>query len=218
MNSTYQMKTLPRRLLVIISIVIIIGSLLPQTFTNPVAGADDNSYNKKSFWYYPWGKSVTHKGVDIFAKEGTNVRSSTYGLVLFSGEIKVGGNVVLVLGPKWRLHYYAHLKKIDRGFLSWLTPNEKIGEVGTTGNARGKSPHLHYSIVTLIPYPWRIDSDKQGWKKMFYLNPIVFFKSVGLINHITFLPLTNLLQLLQCHWPAVFQHLFPCRIRLHIYS
>jgi murein DD-endopeptidase MepM/ murein hydrolase activator NlpD len=76
----------------------------------PVEGATKSDYNKDTFWFYPWGKSVTHKGVDIFAKEGTNVKSSTWGIVLYSGKIEVGGNVVLILGPKWRLHYYAHLK------------------------------------------------------------------------------------------------------------
>jgi murein DD-endopeptidase MepM/ murein hydrolase activator NlpD len=53
---------------------------------------------------------------------------------------------------------------------------ERIGAVGTTGNAKGKSPHLHYSIMTLVPYPWRIDNGKQGWKKMFYLNPINYLR------------------------------------------
>jgi peptidoglycan LD-endopeptidase LytH len=122
------------------------------------------------------GKSVTHKGVDIFAKESTAVKSSTGGLVLFTGEINLGGKVILILEPKWRLHYYAHLNDIDTNFFSWTSKSEKIGTVGTTGNAQGKSPHLHYSIMTLIPYPWRIDKEKQGWKKMFYLNPITYLK------------------------------------------
>ncbi len=138
--------------------------------------ADKRSYNAKSFWFYPWGKSGTHKGVDIFAKEGTTVNSSTGGLVLFVGEIKIGGKVALIVGPKWRLHYYAHLKEIDTGLFSWTSKGEKIGTVGTTGNARGKSPYLHYSITTLIPYFWRIDGDEQGWKKMFYLNPITYLE------------------------------------------
>jgi len=49
---------------------------------------------------------------------------------------------------------------------------EIIGSVGTSGNAKGNPAHSHYSIVTLIPYLWRIDNDRQGWKKLFYLNPI----------------------------------------------
>ncbi len=157
-------------------IVFVVGLIIPQNFENPVDKADKKSYNSKSFWFYPWGKSRTHKGVDIFAKEGTNVNSSTGGLVLFAGEIEVGGKIVLILGPKWRLHYYAHLRDIDTGLFSWTSKGEKIGAVGTTGNAKGKSPHLHYSITTLVPYPWRIDGDEQGWKKMFYLNPITYLK------------------------------------------
>lgn len=155
-------------------IVLIGGLIIPQEFENPVDQADNNSYNAKSFWFYPWGKSGTHKGVDIFAKEGTKVGSSTGGLILFIGEIERGGKIVLMVGPKWRFHYYAHLKDIDTGILSWVNKGERIGTVGTTGNAKGKPAHLHYSIITLIPYPWRIDAEKQGWKKMFYLNPIPF--------------------------------------------
>jgi len=157
--------------------VLIIGLILPQKFSMPVDGATTADYNKQSFWYYPWGKSGTHKGVDIFAKEGTAVRSATSGLVVFCGQINMGGNVVLVLGPKWRLHYYAHLKEIKTSLFSWVDSGKVIGTVGTTGNAAGKTPHLHYSITTLIPYLWRIDTDKQGWKKMFYLNPIDYLNA-----------------------------------------
>ena len=156
--------------------IIVIGRSSAQKFSMPVDGATSADYNSQSFWFYPWGKSVTHKGVDIFAKEGTPIRSSTSGLVIFCGQIKIGGNVVLILGPKWRLHYYAHLKDINTSIFSWANSVKIIGTVGTTGNAVGKTPHLHYAIVTPIPYLWRIDTDRQGWKKMFYLNPIEYLK------------------------------------------
>jgi len=157
---------------------LILPFLIPQNFTMPVAGAGQSDYNKDTFWYYPWGKSGTHKGVDIFAKAGTPLHSSTMGWVIYTGTIKMGGNVVLILGPKWRLHYYAHLKDIKTSNFSWSSNGEQIGTVGTSGNAQGKPPHLHYSIVTLFPYPWRIDDAPQGWKKMFYLNPIDYLKAL----------------------------------------
>ncbi len=156
--------------------IVLVGILLPQNFTMPVDGATKESYNQKSFWFYPWGKSITHKGVDIFAKAGTKVRSSTSGLVLYAGQVNMGGNVVVILGPKWRLHYYAHLQTIKTANLIWTDRGQTIGTVGTSGNAAGKPPHLHYAIATLIPYVWRIDKDVQGWKKMFYLNPIDFLE------------------------------------------
>ena len=152
-----------------------IGFLLPQKFTVPVKGAHFADYNQQSFWYFPWGKSITHKGVDIFASEGTSVVSATPGFVVFkSQKLGIGGKTVIVLGPKWRLHYYAHLSSINCSFLDYASKGEQIGQVGTSGNAKGKPPHLHYSICTPIPYPWRMDSDKLGWMKMFFLDPTIY--------------------------------------------
>ena len=94
------MKRKKEFVLLIILTIIIVGLIFPQKFSMPVDGATKTSYNQKSFWYYPWGKSVTHKGVDIFAKEGTIINSSTSGLVIYCGKINLGGNVVLLLGPK----------------------------------------------------------------------------------------------------------------------
>lgn len=138
----------------------------------PVEGANKSSYNQKSFWFYPWGKSGTHKGVDIFATKGTRLNSATHGIVLFKGNLARGGKCVAVLGPKWRIHYYAHLDEIACSWFDFVYPNEEIGKVGDSGNAKGKPPHLHYSISTLIPYPQQIDGAPQGWKKMFYLDPV----------------------------------------------
>jgi peptidoglycan LD-endopeptidase LytH len=153
-------------------LLFLFGLIIPQNLKMPVEGASSADYNKDSFWYYPWGNSITHKGVDIFASKGTKMTSATHGFLLYAGEIKKGGKVVLILGPKWRLHYYAHLDEINVSGFALLHKETVIGTVGDSGNAKGKPPHLHYSIVTLLPYFWRIDKDRQGWKKMFYLNPI----------------------------------------------
>ncbi len=155
-------------------VVLLIGYLIPQNLEMPVKGATASDYNAKSFWFFPWGKSVTHKGVDVFAKKGTEINSATSGIVLYSGEINIGGKFVVILGPKWRIHYYAHLNELKTTSLSFVGKKTTIGTVGTSGNAAGKPPHLHYSILTIIPYVWQIDFDKQGWKKMFYLNPITY--------------------------------------------
>ncbi|EMN62230.1 M23 family metallopeptidase [Leptospira interrogans] len=155
--------------------IVVLGFIFPQNISMPVEGANRSSYHPQSFWFYPWGRSGTHKGVDIFAKQGKKIFSATPGLVVFCGEISMGGNVILILGPKWRFHYYAHLKEIKISTWSWINREEVIGIVGNTGNAIGKPLHLHYSIITPLPYVWFVDQDREGWKKMFYLNPISYF-------------------------------------------
>lgn len=141
------------------------------TMVIPVKDAGTQSWNHETFWYHPWGKSGVHKGIDIFAKMDTPVIAATGGIVLYNGTMGQGGNVVLMWGPKWQLHYYAHLSSSSVSMLSYHARGDVIGAVGDTGNAKGKSPHLHYTIVTLIPYPWRADSDPQGWKKIVFLDP-----------------------------------------------
>lgn len=53
----------------------------------------------------------------------------------------------------------------------FVAKDEVIGTVGTTGNAAGKPPHLHYSIITRIPYPWLYQPERFRIDRMIYLNP-----------------------------------------------
>ena len=156
--------------------IILIGLLIPQNLKMPVVGADNNSYNHETFWYEGWGTSIVHKGIDVFAKKGTSVHSATKGIVLVTTEYGKGGKFVLVLGPKWRLHYYAHLDEIKTKRFAFVDQDTEIGTVGNTGNAATTPAHLHYGIGTLVLYPWRIDKAPLGWQKMFYLNPIDYLK------------------------------------------
>ena len=165
-------KKILLRILLVFVAIIVIGLLIPQNLKMPVVGADDNSYNHETFWYEGWGSSIVHKGIDVFAKKGTSVHSATKGIVLITTEYGKGGKFVLVLGPKWRLHYYAHLDEIKTKRFAFVTQDTEIGTAGNTGNAINTPAHLHYSIVTLLPYPLRIDNSPHGIRKMFYLNPI----------------------------------------------
>lgn len=144
---------------------------LEQDLFIPVQDATQNDWNRDSFWYEPWGGSKVHKGIDIFAQKGALVLAAVSGLVIYRGELEHGGKVVIMLGPTWRLHYYAHLDSVEVSSGQWVSIGTKIGHVGNTGNAFGKQPHLHYSIFSLIPHPFGYTSQTQGWKRMFYLNP-----------------------------------------------
>lgn len=99
-----------------------------------------------------------HEGIDIFARRGTPILSSTEGLVMEVGSNRLGGQVVWVLGPGGQRHYYAHLDRyadVTAGMrikAGWV-----LGFVGTTGNAKGTPPHLHYGVYdiggAINPYP-----------------------------------------------------------------
>ena len=154
-----------------IACVFLVGFILPENLVVPVLGSSAKDWNHNTFWYEPWGKSGVHKGIDIFSPVGSQVVSSTYGVVIFKGRLELGGNVIIVLGPKWRVHYYAHLKNFNVNLGALVGTSEVIGTVGNSGNAKGKPSHLHYSIVTLFPYIWRWDTSTQGWKKIFFLDP-----------------------------------------------
>ncbi len=171
------MKTKNLLLYIFVSVVFIfllisVNWFWPHRFQLPVVGMKRKNYDQKSFWYYPWGKSVTHKGVDIFAKKGTVVVPSTPGLVIYSGMNEMGGEVVLVLGPKLRTHYYAHLKARNVSTGTWVSKGDTLGWVGDSGNAKGKPPHLHYCIKSLVPIFSNATDGIQGDLKRWYINPI----------------------------------------------
>ncbi len=151
------------------------GFLIPETARIPVSGATPADWHPQSFWYYPWGRSGTHKGIDIFAQAGTPVLAASAGWVVHAGVDSMGGNIVLVLGSKWRLHYYAHLQSIDIPSFAWVQAGDVLGAVGNSGNAQGKPAHLHYSILSLLPQIGQYDAEApQAWRKMFYINPHIF--------------------------------------------
>lgn len=114
-----------------------------------------------------WGEARSegrsHEGTDIFAARGTPVFSATSGYVLRTGENRLGGIVVVTIGPGGVRYYYAHLDRIADGitFGMPVTTDTVLGYVGNTGNAAGTPPHLHFGIYTnegpKNPYPYLVD-------------------------------------------------------------
>ena len=99
-------------------------------------------------WHAPRGTGRLHEGQDIFAPKGTPILSATSGYVYNIGENNLGGQTVSVIGSGGRLYYYAHLDAYAPGLEvgDWVTPRSVLGFVGTTGNAQGTPPHLHFGI------------------------------------------------------------------------
>lgn len=99
-----------------------------------------------------------HKGIDIFAPQGTAVRATAAGVIVGRYLMGKGGIALYQLDETGKfVYYYAHLN----GFASDLKKGMKveqgqiIGYVGTTGNAEKTPPHLHFQIQHVIPgQPW----------------------------------------------------------------
>ena len=158
-------------LILLVIIGLTVGSLLiyikaDARFIMPVKNASRNDYSQQSMGSPRVGHK--HQGSDIFAKKGTPVLSSTRGIVIYKGILKLGGKVVLVLGPGFKMYYYAHLDTIMTTKLHVVEVGEQIGKVGNTGNAKSTPAHLHFSIRNFFPY-------KQGS----YEDPVPFLNKAA---------------------------------------
>jgi peptidoglycan LD-endopeptidase LytH len=129
----------------------------PSALPVPVAGVAPKQL--ADTWGGARSEGRRHEGIDIFARRGTPVLSSTEGVVLRVGINRLGGQVVWVLGPGGQRHYYAHLDRygdVRAGTRVW--PGTVLGYVGNTGNAATTPSHLHYGIYTtegaINPYPF----------------------------------------------------------------
>lgn len=85
-----------------------------------------------------------HDGVDLAAPEGTDVVAAAAGTVLFAGQQRGYGNIVLLAHEGDLVTVYAHNEQnlVRKG--EHVQRGERIARVGRTGNATG--PHLHFEV------------------------------------------------------------------------
>jgi Peptidase family M23 len=117
------------------------------------------------FGYVRPGKTHAHQGVDIFADLGAPVVAPDAGIVRLTTD-PLGGQVFILSAQDGVRYYGAHLSAYagsDRPVIA----GETIGYVGTTGNAQGTSPHLHFEKhpgggAAVDPYPELYALDPSG--------------------------------------------------------
>ena len=118
-------------------------------YTFPVAGCTV-TYSK---YHHDYPAS------DIFGKKGCAFVSPIAGVVdevntvdKWSGKTNLGadrgGLSISILGDDGLRYYGSHLSKIEANIVPGykVASGEKLGEIGSTGSARGTKPHLHFGI------------------------------------------------------------------------
>jgi murein DD-endopeptidase MepM/ murein hydrolase activator NlpD len=87
----------------------------------------------------------SHVGVDIFAAYGTPVVAPASGTVEHR-ENNLGGMSYHLVAEDGTYYYGTHLSGYENVDVGHVEAGTVIGYVGTSGNAQGTPPHLHWEI------------------------------------------------------------------------
>ncbi len=95
-----------------------------------------------------------HGALDIMAPRGTAVLAAADGRIEKLFESERGGHTIYIRSPNGRnIYYYAHLDTYAPGVREGLAvrAGERIGTVGSSGDADPAGPHLHFEISRVAP-------------------------------------------------------------------
>ena len=101
------------------------------------------------------GGSRVHDAIDIMAPHGTPVIAAAPGTVEKLFYSRGGGGVTAYIrseDKRW-IYYYAHMQGYAPGLAEGkkVARGDRIGTVGSTGNANPEGPHLHFAVHRVEP-------------------------------------------------------------------
>jgi lipoprotein NlpD len=85
-----------------------------------------------------------HDGIDLAAPAGTPVKTGQEGTVLYAGEQKAYGLIVIVQHPNGLITLYAHNRDLRVKTGQTVRRSQVIATVGESGRTSG--PHLHFEV------------------------------------------------------------------------
>ncbi|WP_055628616.1 M23 family metallopeptidase [Streptomyces hirsutus] len=123
-----------------------------NTFVSPIAGSyvSTGYLSGGAVW-----SSGSHTGVDFHAASGTPVLSVGMGTVVEAGWGGAYGNQVVIKMHDGTYTQYGHLSSVGVSVGQQVTPGQRIGVSGATGNVTGA--HLHFEARTTAEYGSDID-------------------------------------------------------------
>jgi murein DD-endopeptidase MepM/ murein hydrolase activator NlpD len=111
-------------------------------FVRPVSGPIISSFGPR---YHPiLHYTRLHAGVDFAAGHGSPIYSAGDGVVVFAGQMRGYGNVLIVDHGSGVSTLYAHCSALLVGDGVNVAKGQNIARVGATGLATG--PHLHFEV------------------------------------------------------------------------
>jgi len=109
----------------------------------PVNGEISSGYGSREDPFKPW-KEAFHKGIDIAADYGTDIRAAASGKVTMASNIDVYGNSIIIDHGNGITTFYSHASKLLVKEGQTVKKGDVIAKVGSTGRSTG--PHLHFEI------------------------------------------------------------------------
>ena len=127
-----------------------------KAFQEPIKGMYTSLYGDRVDPM--WHDANFHNGVDIMSPVGSRIRPIMDGMVTYTGWRAGYGNTVIIQHHDGYSSLYGHLSSIRVKQGDWVTKEQVLGLVGSTGRSTG--PHLHFTfmrhgdIVNPLLYIW----------------------------------------------------------------
>ena len=110
-------------------------------FQKPLKGTITSEFGEREATIK--GMTTDHKGIDIAAKSGTNIKAAMSGTVSVAEENSEYGKFIKIINGDV-MTVYAHCKTLKVKVGDKIKLGQTIATVGSTGNSTG--PHLHFEI------------------------------------------------------------------------
>ena len=132
------------------------GALFSGTFSE---GVPDNTMLLLGFGIYRTingGETYRHQGVDYVVPEGTDITAVNDGQVIFVGETKLSGKMVVIEHGLGLKSWYCHLSETRVNVGDTVKKGDLVGLSGSTGFTAAAGAHIGLSVYDMPVSPYKV--------------------------------------------------------------